>query len=111
MMLVSLEQASENLRRDTSADDADLTLKIHAASGAVLNYLGEAAELFLDTSGEVLLDSNDDPVGVPEVVQMAVLYLVAVLYRDRDASDQFKDGLLPPVVVSLLYPLRTPVLS
>ena len=39
-MLVSLQQASDHLRRDTTDDDADLTIKIQAASAAIMDYLG-----------------------------------------------------------------------
>ena len=39
VMLVRLQEASDHLRRDTTDDDNDLTLKIKAASAAIINYL------------------------------------------------------------------------
>lgn len=64
-MLVSLEQASEHLRRDTDADDLDLTLKIRAASAAVLTYLDGGADSFTDSAGDVFEDSNGTALDVP----------------------------------------------
>jgi hypothetical protein len=114
MMLVSLQQASDHLRRDTAADDADVTLKIHAASGAVLNYLKDASEAFLDTAGFVPLDSNGDPIGVPYEVQAAVLLLLGDFYSNRGEDQNPNWGsqftYLPAAVTALLYPLRMPTL-
>lgn len=115
MMLVTIEQASAHLRRDTDADDNDLVLKIEAASGAVLNYLKDGADEFLDTAGQVPLDSNGDPVGVPYEVRAAVLILLGVFYSYREGeagiiNPQFSHGYLPPTVTALLYPLRDPAL-
>lgn len=112
MMLVTLQQASDHLRRDTSDDDTDLTLKIHAASGAVLNYVGAGAT-FLDSSGAVPTDSNGDPVDVPFEVKAATLLMIGYLYKDRDgdAAKEYEMGFLPRPVTALLYPLRDPVLS
>lgn len=124
VMLVTLQQASDHLRRDTNADDADLTLKIQAASAAVINYLKSASpyEPELDSNGDVVLDSNDDivyaldsngdPIPLP-VVRLAVLYLIGVLYRDRDGQEatNWQLGYLPMPVQSLLYPLRSPALA
>lgn len=112
VMLVSLNQASAHLRRDTSDDDTDLTLKIHAASGAVLNYLKDGAT-FLDSADEVEVDSFGDPVGVPFEVQAAVLLLVGMFYMDREGvePDIWERGYLPRAVTALLYPLRAPALA
>lgn len=112
-MLVTLQQARDHVRSDTVADDSDLTLKIHAASGAVLNYLKSGAEAFLDTAGFVPLDSNGDPIGVPFEVGAAVLLLVGDFYSNRgeDQSANWTDpNYLPRAVTSLLYPLRIPAL-
>ncbi|WP_460640101.1 head-tail connector protein [Larkinella harenae] len=111
-MLVSLQQASDHLRRDTTDDDSDLELKIHAASAAVINYL-KAGATFLDTSGGVPLDTSGNPVGVPYEVQAAVLLMLGVLYRDRDGQEmsQWELGYLPRPVMALLYPLRDPAMS
>lgn len=112
MMLVTLEEASNHLRRDTDEDDNDLILKIHAASGAVLNYLKDGADVFLDTAGFPFLDSAGDLIGVPFEVKAATLLMVGYLYKDRDenADGAYQTGYLPMPVTALLYPLRDPAL-
>ena len=112
VMLVSLQQALDHLRVDNTDDNNDLTLKIHAASGAVINYLKTGAT-FLDTNGGIDVDSSGDPVGVPFEVQAAVLILLGVFYRDRDGQemDKWELGYLPKPVIALLYPLRDPTLE
>lgn len=111
MMLVTLQQASDHLRRDTTADDNDLTLKIHAASGMVMNYIqGPGVDGFTDSAGDVFVDSNDDPIFVPYEVQAATLIMVGYLYKNRDqnADDAFDRGYLPAVVTAILCPFRDP---
>lgn len=116
-MLVSLEQASAHLRRDTTDDDLDLTLKIKAASRAVMGYIGDGASGFTDSAGDVFEDSNGIALDVPEDIQGACLLLVGDFYTNRtptpvdvvDAS--FGYGYLPRAVTALLYPYRTPVIG
>jgi len=114
--LVTLAQASEHLRRDTEDDNADLQLKITAASRRVLQYLGDQAE-FLDSNGDVPVDSNGDPVDVPEHVQAATLLLIGDLYEQREGGQtasvdsKFGYGYLPVGVVALLYQSRDPVIA
>lgn len=117
-MLVTLDQASEHLRRDGGDDDADLTLKIHAASGAVLNYLKGANhfEPELDGDGKPVLDDDGKPVYTTQVlyeVQAAVLLMVGYLYKDRDndKNHEYETGYLPRPITALLYNLRTPALA
>jgi hypothetical protein len=110
MMLVTLQQAKDHLRRPaSSADNSDLTLKIHAASAVVLNYLEEGAT-FLDSAGDLPVDSNGDALDVPYEVQAATLLMVGELYMNRGGSENktFSDSDLPAPVKSLLYPLRVP---
>lgn len=128
VMLVTLSQASEHLRRDTGDDDADLLLKISAASGAVLNYLknnmlayqfeaDEKGKPVLDSSGDIvyLLDSSGDYIPREEV-QAAVLVLIGQVYIDRDANaytegnteDRLGKMSLPKVVHWILDPIRSP---
>jgi hypothetical protein len=108
--LVTLAEASAHLRRDTTADDADLDDKIMAASQIVLNYIGDGADDFLNTAN---VDSSGDPI-IPAAVKAATLMMVGVLYRIRDGESgivnpMFKEqGMLPLAVVALLYPYRTP---
>jgi hypothetical protein len=114
-LLVTLAQAKSHLRVTHTHDDADITLKIHAASGAVINYLKESAEDWVDSSGEVLVDSSDLPL-VPQVVQQATLVLLGWMYSYREgevgeSNPSFSMGYLPPTVTALLYPLRDPALA
>lgn len=131
VMLVTLQQASDHLRRDTDDDDADLTLKIHAASAAIQNYLKDpmlAYEYAKDENGVDLLDSAGerylatDSAGdyiVRKEVQISVLLMVGVLYIDRDAKEYVEGSgeprlgnmSLPKAVHWLLDPIRIPSLA
>lgn len=118
MKFITLQQASDHLRRDTTADDADLTLKIEAAEAAVTSYLKSASPYLpaLDENGDPALDENGDPTYTTEVryqVQAATLLLVGILYRLRDENKDgdFQQGYLPMPVTALLYSLRDPALS
>lgn len=117
LQLVSLEQASSYLRRDTASDDAEVLLLIQAASQAVAQHLESGSRYleFLDSDLQAVAEDSDGVAeDVPPVVQAAVLYLTAVMYRNRDneeALKQFEDGLLPRPVRSLLGPLRDPVMA
>lgn len=129
-MLVTLQQASDHLQRDTTDDDADLTLKIYAASAAIQNYLkdpllayeyakNEYGQNLIDSSGEPYLevDSSGDYV-VRREVQIATLLVIAVLYADRyskeyiEGSGEIRLGnmSLPKAVHWLLDPIREPTL-
>jgi hypothetical protein len=112
--LVSLAQAKLHLRADSSThEDADIELKILAASLAVLNYMETGADAFLDTDGQVPTDTARDPYGVPEDVRAATLILLGDFYRNRDGENnsEYEFGVLPRVVVSILYPYRTPSMA
>lgn len=110
--LVSLEQARQHLRSDADADDADLELKIAAASRAVLTYLkpaGVARLMEVDSSGDPVDDSSGVVADAPEDVQLATLLLVGVFYTDREGQEGgWTPGYLPPAVTALLYPYRDP---
>lgn len=110
--LVTLEQASDHLRRDTTDDDNDLQLKISAASAAVLNYLKGGADDILDSDGQVPTDSDGEPIA-PFEVKAATLLMVGYLYKDRDSDEDkaYEMGYLPKPVTALLYPLRKPALA
>lgn len=113
MKLVTLQQASDHLRRDTTADDADLEIKIEAASEMVMAYLKSGADVFTDTAGEVFTDTAGDPVGVPRWAQMATLLLIGYLYKDRDENTDsaYDQGYLPKPITAILYPHRDPALA
>ncbi len=107
-MLVSLDQASAHLRRDTDADDNDLLLKIEAASRAVLGYLGSAA----DFTEQIDTDSDGNVYGVPAEVQQATLLLLGNFYSTREGDgDAFADGLPESVKTLLRLAGRAPRLA
>lgn len=122
-MLVTLQQASDHLRRDTTDDDLDLTLKIKAASGAVENYLKDKDLVYqytLDSAGDkvFVLDSAGDKI-IRDEVKSAVLILIGNLYIDRDGdaytkgdySERLGNESLPKTIHWLLDPLRKPTLA
>lgn len=131
VMLVTLEQASEHLRRDTTDDDADLRLKIIAASKGVVNYLKHemlAYQYDVDQQGVPVLDSSGDLIYlvdsagdyIPrEEVQAAVLMILGVFYADRSPQAYMEKGgeprlgdmSLPKAVHWLLDPIRTPTIA
>lgn len=112
-LLVSLEDARAHLRIDTNDGDADLELKVKAASRAVLNYISNGADPFTDSTGEPYEDSNGVSMDIPEDVQSATLFLVGYLDRNRDSDpDQaFDRGYLPAPVCALLVHYRDPSMA
>lgn len=133
VMLVTLQQASDHLRRDTTDDDNDLRLKIGAVSRAILNYLKDdmlAYQFEMDRNGQPVLDSAGDIIYLEdsagdfiprEEVQAAVLIMLGVVYVDRDAKEyvdpragggqeRLGNMSLPRVVHWILDPIRTPTL-
>src|SRR6476659_3078584 len=96
MMLVTLQEAKDHLLVDFDSADNDITLKITAASGAVLNYLKNRKKLYVvevDDDGFDVLDSQGDTIPVldsqgnkiiRDEIRFAVLILVGIFFRDRD---------------------------
>lgn len=114
VMLITLQQARDHLRSDTTADDADLTLKIKAASELVMEYLKpEGCATFTDSAGDLFLDSAGDAIGVPWRVQAGTCLMVGYLYKDRDedTDKQWEMGYLPKPVTAVLYGKRKPTLA
>ena len=68
--LVTLEETKVALRVDADDLDGTLELMIEAASEAVISYLKDAAEEFMDEDGESI------PGEVPARVQWATIALV-----------------------------------
>lgn len=103
-MIISLHEARDHLRSDTEDDDGDLTLKIWAASSAVLTYLN------LESADEI-------PDAAINAAKIATLMLVGEFYRNRegaqdgDIPEPFGYGYLPRPVVAILYPHRDPALA
>lgn len=115
--LVGLEETKAHLRIDTSDDDAYLELLINACSGAVNNYLKrDYADIQSDqdVGGDVSIEYDSDGViDTEDEVKLACLYMIGVMYRDRDGElmKEWQHGYLPNPVMALLYPLRDPSLS
>lgn len=100
-MIVTLQQARDHLQAAHLSDDADLTLKIEAASQAVVTYLKLASE-------------TEIPATASFAVQQATLLLVGEFYANREGEQggavpsEYGYGYLPRPVVALLYPHRDP---
>ena len=113
--LVSLTAAKQQLAIDPTftLDDSYITALIEAASGAVINYLKDKADTYLDSSGGFTTDTSlADPPDFAAPVAQAVLIYVGILYRDRDGAEMEKWDNYPPAPVrALLYPLRKPALG
>ena len=103
-MIVTLQEARDQLQSTHSADDTHLTQLINAASEAVLTYLKLAEESAI-------------PVTANFAAKQATLILVAEFYRNREGEQsgevgqEFGYGYLPRPVVALLYPHRDPSIS
>lgn len=107
-MLVGLNEAKAQLQVDHNDQDAHITFLIHAASGAVLNYLKR--DLNDIESDDALVMDSDGVIEMEDEVKLATLYLIGVMFRDRDGVDMagWDHGYLPKPVIALLYPLRDP---
>ena len=97
MDLCTLEEARSHIRTDSDADDAWFAVWIPAISQAVMSWLKDdwrAYEPSLDSEGNVIEDSNGDPIPaedsngpiVKPMVRAAVLIELAQQYRFRDGS-------------------------
>ena len=98
MALVTLQEAKDHLLVDTSAGDNWLNMAIEGVSDAVLRWLKKdwrAYEVLKDSSGNIVVDSNGDPIVLEDsngpivkpVVKMAALVELAVQFRYRDGKD------------------------
>lgn len=112
MSLITLEQAKAQCRVVHDEDDDEIEEMIDSASTSIIGYMKDAAEIFLDTAGEIVAGS------VPADVQMACKLEVAHLYRNRDVAgedqvpDEFGYGYpLCRAAIAKLYHYRTPTLA
>lgn len=119
MQLVTKQQARDHLRSDGTDDDADLDLKISAASAAVLRYVTVSRwEPQRDEDGVPVLDSDGKEIPATDgegakivraELQMGALLMVAYLYNERDGSNKHGDAnYLPAGVTAILGDLRRP---
>lgn len=91
MEFVTIEEARAQIRIDTAADDAWLTLWIPAIEGAVRSWLKDEWRLYVSSGVE---DSNGNPIPeedsngqvVQPMVKAAVLVELAQQYRFRDGT-------------------------
>ena len=104
-LLITADQARAHVRTDEDTPDFDM--KVAAASARVLKYLGAQADEFLDTNGDVPLDSGGLP-DVPYEVYAGTCLMFGYLYRIRDESTDYVDGFLPPAVQAILFSSRDP---
>lgn len=99
MDLCTIEEARSHIRTDSDADDAWFAVWIPAISQAVLSWLKEDWRAYVpatDANGDVIEDSNGDPIPVEDsdgdltvkpMVRAAVLIELAQQYRFRDGSE------------------------
>lgn len=101
-MLVTLEQAKDHLRVDFDDIDNDILFKIKQASALCLTYLKLPLDSYQDSSG--------GPQDVPFYLSAATLIWLGLLFkfRDNDVHSGSSFGYVPPEIVSILYPYRTP---
>lgn len=122
MALITTDQALLQIRGGDEVNEDELQEVVDAASAMVLNYLKSASPYVpeLDSAGDPVVDSNDDPVYTEVVrpeVQQATKMLVGYLWRNRDEGGEgsfrpiFERGYLPMPVTAILYPLRDPALA
>jgi hypothetical protein len=109
MMLITLEAMKEHLQMDHDEDDDDIERKIKQASRIVLDNLDDD-DLYLDSGGEVLEDS-DGEIDVPETVKAAVTLLTQMLYKGELVSTDMEGNYLPAPVKNLLYPRKLPAMA
>src|SRR5574343_262027 len=114
--LVTLDEAKAHLNVDHDLDDDTITIMIEGASAAVLEHIGDAQYLFLDTGGDDLtLDpaTEQQALRARDLARRATFLVVGDFYRNREpaAADvvdaKFGYGYRPRAVVALLTPLRT----
>ncbi|CAI3796008.1 head-tail connector protein [Rheinheimera sp. MM224] len=129
MMLVTLQEAKAhiNMGEDDTYADATITLKIQAASGAVLNYMkgspigqpdrDEQGRIVKDSNGDVVYQYDSNGLIIRYEIKAVVLLYTAELYKNREAKQdgtipsQHGYGYLPAPFIAMLYPLRDPALA
>jgi hypothetical protein len=90
--LVTVDEAAQQLRLDDDAYDDWLAIWIPAVSAAVASWLKDDWRLYvpeIDSSGDVVVDSSDDPVPSEVVhpsVKAAVLLELASQMRYREGE-------------------------
>lgn len=96
-MLVDLETAKKQIRRDDDDDDDRIVFLIRSASVIVLKFLKISEDSYSGTDGNL--------VDVPLDVQQATLLVIENLY-DRPTEDPLTEA-----VRSILHRSRTPAIA
>lgn len=117
---VTLSEQKAYSRIQHSALDMTIDLMIEACSAGVKNYLKEFSpyEGERTVDDDYVLDSNWEPEpadidsageqAVKPEIKLAVMIWVDYRLKKRESSNS--NGMPPPEVVELLYPLRDPAL-
>lgn len=117
---VTLSEQKAYSRIQHSALDTTIDLMIEACSAGVKNYLKEFSpyEGERTVDDDYVLDSNWEPEpadidsageqAVKPEIKLAVMIWVDYRLKKRESSNS--NGMPPPEVVELLYPLRDPAL-
>lgn len=93
MIKVSLQEAKEHLRIDHDLMDAELTLKITAATSRVIHHCQGTDFTQLSSEDETL-------------IKAAILNLIGFMDRIRAEEETSDKSYLPPSVQMLLMPFR-----
>ncbi len=94
-MIVTLDEAKEHLRADsTGGDDSLIELYINAAEDRIRNYLN------VEIPG-----SEHSPPEYPAAIKAAALLIIGGLYENRESEGE-KDIKENSALVSLLHPYR-----
>lgn len=122
--LVTADEAAQQLRLDDDSAEDWLAIWIPAVSAAVASWLKDEWRLYvpeIDSYGDVVVDSNDDPVPTETVhptVKAAVLLELAsqMRYREGEGDNrvQAQDGYgftLSRGATGLLSGLRKPTVA
>lgn len=96
VMLVTLDQARNQVKVDNTEDDNRILGAISAASEGILNYIKDENLAYVgsyDSSGVYVpdIDSAGEMV-VRDVIQQSVLIMVGVLYTDPVAMQFIEEG-------------------
>ncbi|MCS3807807.1 head-tail connector protein [Xanthomonas sp. 4461] len=107
MELVSIEQARQHCRADSS-DDSLLTVYVDAAEQAAQDFLNRRVYPDADTLASGVLDGTAgyDPIVTNPSITAAVLLIAGHLFRNREAVTSETVNQLPMGAHALLWPHR-----
>lgn len=115
MEIITIAQAREHLRAGGSADDADLKIKIDAATEAVIDYISVPATNLFNANGTPKVGEDGQVVKGANRVRQAILLTVGHFYDEREggmpAGVESSHGYgfaLPKAATALLYSMRLP---